>query len=462
MSWGHSPALDIQQHIEDVSAISEQHALNILLVGVNDIRHLLRTIAQAYRHSAGRRLHFYVLESSVESVARQLLQIALALEPADVFSPLQKARTFLEIYGNTLVRPITLEYVRHKSNQLILMVTDPSYLKGRLPLVSLDQLKYKERDYLECTYKFWRSASQQDFDLVNLWDVRLRTSLGVRYDARQGLFDWDYHMKLNSSMERGTPVTSQEYIGWRETGVAFRWPETAECTDLNVSFATGTLSQHTYRMCQYTGDQLTGPYVGFGMDCEDADMLRKYNNKFVKTATEISERNVTRIMYEIAYRKPYEVEPDMDNGGAVVMQEPAAIKPTELSAPPTPSSFAQRDDYSYLSVEDTSVTFLSPGTLDDERPSARFRNSFHVLVVGQKLLPQVLAPPLLGLAADQALLLLEGRKFVVGPKRCELQEFNEVLLETATDLSLEPIPPEAEYDPAHQELMRFNFKRSSK
>jgi dynein assembly factor 3 len=461
MSWGHSPALDVQQHVEDVSTVSEQHALNVLLVGVNDVRHLLRTIAQAYRHAAGRRLHFFVLESSVESLARHLLLIALTLEPADIFTPVQKAHTFLEIYGNTLVRPKTLEYIRHKANQLILMVTDPSYLKGRLPLLSLDQLKYKERDYLECTYKFWRSASQQDFDIINLWDTRLRTTLGVRYDSRQGLFDWDYHMKLNCSMERGTPVTSQEYIGWRETGVAYRWPELAECTDTNVTFATGTLSQHTYRMCEYSGDQLTGPYVGFGMECEDSDMLRKYNNQFAKTATEISERNVTRIMYEIAYRKPYEVEPDIENGGAVVMQDHPPSTPTRTDFNATsPASFAQRDDYSYLSIEDTSVTFLSPSTLDDERPSARFRNSFHVLVVGQKLLPKVLAPPLLGLATDQALLILEGRKFVVGPKRCELQEFNETLLETATDIGLEPIPVDAEYDPAHQELMRYIYKRS--
>lgn len=457
--WGHSPALDIQQHIEEAapSSVTDLPSVNVLVVGAGDVRHVLRTIAQAYRHSHGRRVHFFVLEPSIEAAARQLLMLTLALEPAEVLGPAQKARAFLEIHGNTLIKPNTLQYIRQKSNQLICMVTDPSYLKGRMPIVSLDYLKYKERDYLESTYKFWRSSTQQDFDIVNLWDIKLRSNLGVRYDSRQGLFDWDYHMKLNASMEGGTPITAQEYIGWRETGVAYRWPE-GECIDINVTLASGTLSQHTFRDCQYSGDQLTGPYISFGVDCEDEDMLKKYNNQFIKRTTDIAERNVTRMMYEIAFRKPYEAEPDQDNGGAVVMQDPPPLRRTEVD-PAAPPLMVQREEYCSLIVEDATVTFLSPGTLEEDRPSARFRGSFQVIVVGQSFLPNIIAPPLLGLATEEALILLEGRKFVVGPRRCELEEFNEKLLEAASESGLEPVPPDAEYDPAHQELLRYKFHR---
>lgn len=454
--WGHSPALDLQQLIEDSAptSVSEMTSVNVLLAGAGDVRHVVRTLAQMYRHPFARRVHIHVLEPSVEAAARQLLLLTLALEPSEVLGPLHKARAFLEIHGNTLLRPNTLQYVRHKANQLIYMVTDPNYLKSRLPLVSLDYLKYKERDYLEGVYKFWRNSTQQEFDIVNFWDSRLRASLGVRYDSRQGLFDWDYHMKMNSSVEGGTPITTQEYIGWRETGVAYRWPET-ECTDVNVTLASGTISPHTFGMCNYLGEQLTGPYVSYGLECEDEDMLKKYNNQFMKSSTEIAERNVTRFMYELAYRKPYEADAEQENGGASVMQE-TPLRSRELEAP---TMFAPREEYSPLIVDDASVTFLSPGTLEEERPSARFRGSFQVIVLGQSLLPQILAPPLLGMAADEALLLIEGRQFVVGPRRCELQEFNEKMQDAAVEAKLEPVPPDAEFDPAHESLLKYIFHR---
>lgn len=207
--WGFSPSFDIQDEIEQCDAIKDLPTINVLMIGVGDMRHVLRTIAQSHRHESNRRLNLYVMESSLEATARQLLLLNLALEPPDLMNPLQKARMYLEIYGNTLVRPNTLQYIRQKASQLIYMVTDHIYLKNRLPMVSLDNLKYKEKDCLECTFKFWKNSTDEYFDISKLWDLRLRSSLGQRFDTRINLFDWDYHMKLNSSAEHGLPVTHQ-------------------------------------------------------------------------------------------------------------------------------------------------------------------------------------------------------------------------------------------------------------
>lgn len=86
----------------------------------------------------------------------------------------------MEIYGNLLVRPPTVDYIIQKSRQLILMVTDESYLDFRLPLVKLGCMKFKEMDALENTFHFWMNNAL--FNVVHMWDVRLRRSLGVRYD----------------------------------------------------------------------------------------------------------------------------------------------------------------------------------------------------------------------------------------------------------------------------------------
>ena len=44
-----------------------------------------------------------------------------------------------------------------------------------------------------------------------LRDQRLRHHLGTRYDARDGVFDWDYHMRL-AEMVRYTPTHTGLYI----------------------------------------------------------------------------------------------------------------------------------------------------------------------------------------------------------------------------------------------------------
>lgn len=76
------------------------------------------------------------------------------------------------------------------------MVTDFEFSESVLPCLKMDALKFKERDFLEAIFKFWRSHETRDFDAAKCWDLRLRQHLKSRYDGIPNIFDWDYNMKL--------------------------------------------------------------------------------------------------------------------------------------------------------------------------------------------------------------------------------------------------------------------------
>lgn len=60
-----------------------------------------------------------------------------------------------------------------------------------------------------CIIRFWERATCENVPIVEYWDQRIRRSLKTRYDYREGVFDWDYHMILKS---RGiSNLTLQEY-----------------------------------------------------------------------------------------------------------------------------------------------------------------------------------------------------------------------------------------------------------
>jgi len=237
----------------------------------------------------------------------------------------------------------------------------------------------------------------------------------------------------------------------------------AECTDINMTMASGVISEQNFRMSQFLGDQLTGPFISFGVESEDLDMLKKSNNKFVRSATEISERNLTRIMFELAYKKPYEADNFfLDDWGGVVLSAPSSRLSSARSLSREDSGYFRspaREEYSSLIVDDMEVTFLSPGILDEDRPSSKFRGTFHVIIIGHALVPELIGQTLLSLATEEALLLIEGKKYVVGPRRCDLKEFKETFVELMKDLGMEPLPYNTEYDPSADDIVRYLFKR---
>ena len=81
----------------------------------------------------------------------------------------QRANVFLEIYGNARVQERTARYIEQLGQSLRSLVADGT---GTLGLVSLEHLKYRERDVLESVFKSY--MRQDDFDMTTLRDHRLR------------------------------------------------------------------------------------------------------------------------------------------------------------------------------------------------------------------------------------------------------------------------------------------------
>uniref|UniRef100_A0A8C2RHD5 Dynein axonemal assembly factor 3 n=1 Tax=Capra hircus TaxID=9925 RepID=A0A8C2RHD5_CAPHI len=280
--WGLSPAVDLQAEGPPVDPDSqaENPELNVLLLGSVDGRHLLRTLARAALWPR-RRFHFYVLENNLEAVARHILIFSLALEDPEKMGLQERSETFLEVWGNALLRPPVAAFVRAQAGRLAHLVPEPDRLAEQLPWLSLGALKFRERDALEAVFRFWAGGEKgpEAFPMSRLWDSRLR-------------HDWDLHMKLH---DRGARVIhTREFRRWRDTGVAFELRDSSAYHVPNRTLASGRLLSHRGERVAargYWGDIATGPFVAFGIEADDETLLRTSNGQPVKTACEITEHN---------------------------------------------------------------------------------------------------------------------------------------------------------------------------
>ena len=171
---GLSAAFDFAEAIDPIGNTHEvQDPLRVLLVSPGDIRHIVATIARRRRHRNSndrpcRPIHFYLLESPIEVLARDILLLQLL---NDYEVPIrQRASIFLEIFGNCKVQDRTSRYIEQLGHQLRSLVTDGT---GKLEdIVDLSLLRYRERDDLETVFKNY--SRSVPFDVESLRDHRLR------------------------------------------------------------------------------------------------------------------------------------------------------------------------------------------------------------------------------------------------------------------------------------------------
>ena len=437
--WGFSPAFDILPAIP-TDATGEGPA-NALLVGAGDARHILTTLARRHRHPK-RPLHFYVIESNLESVARQLLFLHLALESPDAIGLQEKTETFLELFGNSMLRPQTREYLARFANLAIRLVTDADSAVETMPAVDLSALKFKERDFLEAILKFWREADVTKFPMHELWDGRNREYLETRYDYRRNVFDWDYNMKMT---ERGGKVINgKQYANWREKGVAFEGRD--GCYEFpNRSLASGVLVRvkgEKVARRGYFGDIVTSPYVVYGLETEDKVLLKTQNGEHVKTAADISSANVTAMFHEIAFETKYDAEKAAqtpskgDDGDGPKITE--IVEGEEEEGGPTLEEILDDDgsnandagdaekgengttSHSLIGVDGVKIIFLPLARVKDLAKKQKFQKFFHFAFFSNSLV-HMLEPETKGLYADGAELAVESTKFVLDLKK-ELHE----------------------------------------
>jgi hypothetical protein len=167
--------------------------------------------------SSPARAQFFVHERQPELLARHMLLLAVATDWE--LPPRQRAALWLEIFGNAKVQGRTAAYVSRLRLPLISVLTGGG---GPAPLPALldafSHLRHKQRDEVEAALKTWDAALAYDVGLYR--DTRLRHHLGVRYDARDNVADWDYNAVVKPC---AGGVHSRQYREWRNTGVAFEY-----------------------------------------------------------------------------------------------------------------------------------------------------------------------------------------------------------------------------------------------
>ncbi|XP_033751780.1 dynein assembly factor 3, axonemal-like [Pecten maximus] len=499
--WGFSPALDLQD-TDLISALKElrldsddgPEELRILLVGAGDMRHLLTTIARSYRHRK-RKLHFYIIENNLELYARDMLFMTIALETQKRMGLQEKTELFLELFGNILVRKQTSEYLEKMSTEFIKMVTDFDYLEKKLPIFDLSQLKYKERDFLESIFKFWRHPDTKFFDAEKVWDLRLRQLMGNRYDNRLNIFDWDLNMKL--VYRDADIINSHEYRKWRSQGIAFEVREGSYDIP-NRTLASGMVFKHDgerHHRRGYWGDLLVSPYVALGIECEDKSAFKKSNNIYQHTSQHIAEYNVLSMFHEITtqtkYEKPQpkedkpdnkdsktagptitevteETEEDLKKEEETTKTAEETLKKLEEEADADAEEQARKQqgvpqvstldqEYESLTVDGVKVTFLPISSLTDLTKKSKYKNLFHVIYFANSLV-HLLKENISPIFADQATLILESAKYMLELKLEQVAEFGKTVTTMATDLGCEPVGA-GDFEKA--KFFKFSYNKKS-
>lgn len=466
--WGFSPSLDLQQKsitdgIKDVRiSDKDEDALNVLIVGAGDCRHILKTIALAHRHCK-RKINFYVQENNLELYARTLLLMTIALEPPSRMGLQDKTELFLEIYGNSLVRQQSMDYVHKFSTTFIKMVTDFDYLENKMPLIDMSLLKYKERDFLEAIFKFWRMSEKKFFDVALCWDLRIREYLGERYDAIPNVFDWDCSMILS---DRGASIiNNKQYARWRKEGIAFDLREGTYDAP-NKTLASGMVLRQggeRHHRRGYWGDILVSPYITYGIECEEKRFFKKSNNMYTQTAQDVSEYNVLSLFYELTHKEKY------------VLKEETSTKPDETKEEAKLEEITEEDEegeeegvnepvvgepqtlpeYEPLPVADfAKIYFLPIGCVKDLHKKSRFNKLFNMVYLSNSMI-HLLTADLMDTVRDEASFVFETAKFMIELKQEQCQKFHGTITGIAKKWGLEPSPDNHQDD----SIAIFSFSR---
>ncbi|CAH8623860.1 unnamed protein product [Schistosoma rodhaini] len=301
--WGLTPAINLAKCLDTYCPGDHFDDTNILCVGMGDSRHILLTLSSKFSGKIKFET-FYLIEPFHGTYARQMLQLYTALETYTRMGLQEKVEIYLEIFGNMMIRDVTSKYLTNAANNLTRLVTN----LGPLPsfaFVDLSHLKFKERDMLESTLKFWRGSDETKFDAVKCWDYRLRKHLGTRYDAIPNVFDWDCSITLHD--RKATQINSKEYAHWRQYGMAFELRE-ANYNVPNRSLASGRVFRNSAGdkgvYWGYWGDIICSPYLVFGIDTSGCcELNRLVNGKHAYAASTISEVNIRKMFWELENQK---------------------------------------------------------------------------------------------------------------------------------------------------------------
>ena len=200
--WGFTPSIDFFRGTSlTFDTDQDQH---VLISECADVRHLLRTISEnlpegGFASPRQGVLHLYIHEKQKENLCRDLLFLTLICEKQQAMR--ERQELFLDLYGNSLIRDKSANYLEQLVKELIMLVTEDdrctSPLRG---VVNFGNLRFKDRDEMEEIFSSY--LKRHPFDMEKLRDQRMRHHFADRYDFRRNVVDWDYQFGIRLMVKR--------------------------------------------------------------------------------------------------------------------------------------------------------------------------------------------------------------------------------------------------------------------
>ncbi|KAM9488938.1 dynein axonemal assembly factor 3 [Clarias gariepinus] len=453
--WGFGPA----RNLLETCVPRPQLEMNVLLVGSSDPRHILKTISGLKNNES---LHLWVMENSMEVAARQLLLLYVSLSGPEGMGMQEKTEVFLELFGNSEIRSQTDCKLKHIAARLSRSITESLDTDTSIhPCLDTTLLKFKERDELARIFGQWQNPPSTPLAMSKMWDARVRRHLGQRYDARTGCFDWDLSMKLH---DRGCGVIHKhQYCRWRESGVAFEMREGLYCAANQSLLSTRVFSHRGGRMGVrgYWGDIVSSPYLSFGIETENKELLKTQNNQHVKTAQDISVANVQALFKSLCGRgghaRASELTEELDDDTAERGTRTASGEDTqqpgdkqgsdveleEAIGPDNQTHAGEKrkdtnDQRDLMNLNGVRISFLSLDSLPKLSMKSRYCRLFNAIYFSTSMVHH-LNSSLTQTAAQDAALIVEKAKYLLDLSKEQEAAFATRVSEMATEAGFVPV-----------------------
>lgn len=232
-------------------------------------------------------------------------------------------------------------------------------------------------------------------------------------------------------------ICSQEYRHWRETGVAFTFPE-FEYILPNKTFAMDLRrSGNQWFHRGYVGDMTVGPFIPFGIECVEDKMMKSTFGTNTCRATDITERNIYEMMFEIEHKRRFNEKDDKKS-----FRQYGAVKLQVGEAFPTSREFEDnlnlvKYDKPLKSVDNVKIHFMSVEDVLNITKKHQFQGKFDIVLIANNYF-SFLKPDFTEILSMNSLLLFETKKYSI-LKQSEINDGIQEIKSFCKDIGLQPI-----------------------
>lgn len=193
----------------------------------------------------------------------------------------------------------------------------------------------------------------------------------------------------------------------------------------------------------YLGDMETGPFVSYGLDCEDENFLRQTNGKHVHRATDVTERNLKQIFYEIQNGEDYiHVQTNdlalginfefsvnlriflwnQNNVSGSVVTQLSGVKVVDVGAGGESGKIKEN---TYVDLHNVNIKFLSLSYFPTMKYKSKYKNLFDLVYFNSRYLKYFDDEVVKHVCKENAFLLFENQIFVLSHRDKQLEEYEE-------------------------------------